>query len=76
MPPDVGNLAIAATALELARGMDSENSLTSKSSAAKAHMEIMGQLRALAPKKRRGDPIENLADKRAERRARSTKTAR
>jgi hypothetical protein len=69
MPTDVGGLAIAAAALELARGLDdTNNSLTSKSAAAKAHMEIMGQLRALAPKKRRGDGIDNLKDKRAQRR--------
>lgn len=77
MPADIRGLAIAATAIELARGLDDpENSLTSKSAAAKAHMEIMGQLRSLAPQKRRGDSIDGLKDKRAKRRsAGGTETA-
>lgn len=60
----------AATALALARELDSpRNSATSKSMCARALSETLDRLRELAPPKRTKDGIDDLATKRASRRA-------
>ncbi len=61
MPREVAAVAIAGTALALARGIDDEdNSLTSKVAAAKTHLEIMRELGARASEGDSADGIDNL----------------
>jgi hypothetical protein len=61
MLPDIADVAIAGTALALARGIDDEdNSLTSKVVAAKVHLEIMRDLGARASEEDSADGIDNL----------------
>ena len=67
LPADLAGGALAASALELARGLDGANSLTSKSMAAKAHGDIMNRLRELAPPEERRDGLDDLSARRAER---------
>jgi hypothetical protein len=56
--PKAAESALAATALALAREMDSpKNGGTSKSMIAKALNETMAELRALAPPKREDDDL-------------------
>lgn len=62
--------ALAETALSLAREMDKkDNSATSKSMCARALIEVLEQLRDLAPPKRDADDIDDLASRRRERQA-------
>lgn len=49
LPSDLETGALAASALALARELDSDSSATSKSMCAKAHLEILTKLRELAP---------------------------
>lgn len=68
--------ALAMSALRLAREMDnSGNSATSKSMCAKSLQEAMRELRDLAPVERKKDNIDQLAAKRAKRRAGVPKAA-
>lgn len=60
---------LAASALELARGMDGDNSLTSKSMAGNQLRETMKLLREMAPKARKKDSIDQLAEQRSKRRS-------
>jgi hypothetical protein len=68
MPKELAQSGFAASALELARGMDRDNSLHAKSVAAKAHMELMDHLRELAPPKREADGVDEIAQRRVRRR--------
>jgi hypothetical protein len=68
---------LAATALALAREMDSpKNGGTSKSMIAKALNETMAELRALAPPKQEADGLDDLTKRREARRSASTAAAR
>jgi hypothetical protein len=66
---DLKNSGLAATALALAAEMDGNNSATSKSNCAKALMEALAALRALAPPDRKADGIDDIAEQRRKRRA-------
>lgn len=67
----VADAGEAAVALSLAREMDvSGNSATSKSMCAKALMEAMERLRAMAPPAETKDGVDEIAAKRAARVAR------
>ena len=63
--------ALAATALAMAREIDGENSATSKSMCAKVLMDVLGQIRALAPPKKQEDRVDEIAKRREKRVARS-----
>lgn len=65
---------LAALAKQLAREMDENNSATSKSMCAKALMEALEKLRELSPAEKADDRVDELAGRRAERRARSAAT--
>ena len=67
--PDVADSALAALALALASEMDGDSSATSKSMCAKALMEALAALRALAPPVQEADPIDDIATQRKKRRA-------
>jgi hypothetical protein len=70
MPERVRGSALAATAVQLAYELqDPYNSATSKSMCAKSLMEALAALRALAPPKRKADDVDEIADRRAQRRA-------
>lgn len=67
-PTDLAQSTLGATAEALAVELDdSSNSATSKSMCAKALADVMAQLRALAPPKREGDKLDDLAERRAAR---------
>ncbi|HTU15646.1 MAG TPA: hypothetical protein VMF31_10635 [Solirubrobacterales bacterium] len=67
--PALLNTALAATALELAKQLDSKtNSATSKSMCAKSLTETMDRLDELAPPKKEGDRLDALAARHADRR--------
>jgi hypothetical protein len=65
--PELATSGLAASALEMARGMDSGASLAQKTLAAKEHRETMAQLMALAPKAAKKDRMDDLATRRAKR---------
>jgi hypothetical protein len=66
----LGSGALAASALALAAELDDpDNSATSKSMCAKALLDLMNRLRDLAPPQRERDAIDDLAERRARRRA-------
>ena len=66
---------LAALAKQLAKELDSTgNSATSKSMCAKALMEALEKLRQLAPAESANDRVDELAGRRAKRRARSAAT--
>ncbi len=70
MGPEAQGSALAESALALAAAMDEPgNSATSKAMCAKALMETMATLRALAPPAKKADAIDDLAVARANRRA-------
>lgn len=75
MPGDLAGSALAASALELARGLDGPNSLTSKSMAAKAHSELMERLRELAPPVVQEDGLDEISARRRARIAGGTAAA-
>lgn len=67
--PKAAETALAATALALARELDGNNSATSKSMVAKALIDTMRELRALAPPKQEGDGVDEIAARRDARRS-------
>jgi hypothetical protein len=69
LPDELAGSALAATARQLAREMDGDNSATSKSMCAARLMEALDRLRALAPAKKEADRVDELSDRRAKRRA-------
>jgi hypothetical protein len=74
---DLADSAEAAGALEMARQLDDpSNSATSKSMCQKALMDAMEKLRALAPPRKESDGVDDLATRRAERRAAAATVAR
>jgi hypothetical protein len=70
---DLRDSALAASALSLAREMDSPNSATSKSMCARALMETLDRLRELAPEAEERDKVDELGDRRAKRRRSAAK---
>lgn len=62
---------LAATALALAGEIDGNNSATSKSMCAKALVDVMRELRSLAPPAREKDGVDDLIARREKRRGRS-----
>jgi hypothetical protein len=74
--PKAAESALAATALALARGLDSPGSLTSKSMAAKALIDTMRELRAVAPPKMEADGVTDIAERREARRAKAQASSR
>lgn len=65
----------AATALALAGALDGDNSATSKSMCAKALIDVMRELRTLAPPKRQEDKVDEIAKRRQRRLARGGRAA-
>jgi hypothetical protein len=72
----VAGSALAATALALAAELDAGNSATSKSMCAKALVDVLREVRALAPPRKETDGVDDLATRRAERRAAAAAVAR
>src|SRR4029077_15526050 len=66
--PILARSAQAATAIALARELDSENSATSKSMCARALSETMDRLRELAPAEQKKDGVDDLSATREKRR--------
>jgi hypothetical protein len=62
---------LAETALALARGLDSDSSLTSKSMAAKSMIDVLRELHAAKPVEEGDDELRSLRARRAARLARS-----
>ena len=69
--PDLAKSGLANVALTLARGLDSDSSLTSKAMAANALGDKLAELRELAPDETKDDQVDDLAAKRDKRRKRS-----
>jgi hypothetical protein len=67
--PDLADSGLAASALALARGIDEGASLAMRSMATKELRENLDRIRELAPKQKREDSIDRLAQQRAKRRA-------
>ncbi len=68
--PGLADGTLAASALELAAQMDGDNSATSKSMCAKALMETMDRLMALAPEEAKRDGVDELQKVRVQRQRR------
>jgi hypothetical protein len=66
--PRLAKSALAASALALARELDSDTSATSKSMCARALLETMDRLRVLAPAKEERDKVDELSARRDARR--------
>lgn len=64
---EAADSGLAATALALAAELDGSNSATSKSMCAKSLIDVMRELRTLAPPKKQEDRVDEIA-KRRERR--------
>lgn len=67
---------LAATAIALAAELDGANSATSKSMCAKALLEVMRELRVLAPPKQEADKLDDLTARREARRSAPATAAR
>jgi hypothetical protein len=67
--PEVQESGLAAAALALAAGLDDQNSLTSKSMAAKALADVLKELRSLAPPRKETDDLAKLRADRKQRRS-------
>lgn len=65
--PRLAESGLAATALALASELDAKNSATSKSMCARALVEALEKLRALAPEEEAHDQLDSLAARRAAR---------
>lgn len=76
LDPQLAESGIAATAIALAREIDSGgNSATSKSMCARALQDALRDLRELAPPNRQRDRLDELADRRADRATRIARTS-
>lgn len=67
LPEELAESSLGASALALARELDSGSSATSKSMCAKAHLEIMDRLRELAPPEETRDELDEISARRAAR---------
>lgn len=63
---------LAATALALAAELDADNSATSKSMCAKSMVDVLRELRVLAPPKPEVDNLDDLTARRMARRSAAT----
>jgi hypothetical protein len=75
LPVELAESSLGASALALARELDSGSSATSKSMCAKAHMDIMERLRELAPAEETSDAVDEIRAQRAKREARISDSA-
>jgi hypothetical protein len=75
LPAELAESSLGASALALARELDSGSSATSKSMCAKAHMDIMERLRELAPAEETSDAVDEIRAQRAKREARISEPA-
>lgn len=66
---DLADCALAAAARSIASELDGENSATSKSMCANALLAIMNRLWELVPAKPEDDSLDDLARRRADRKA-------
>jgi hypothetical protein len=67
---DLADSTLAAVAVSMARELDNPyNSATSKSMCAGKLQDVMDRLRELAPPQKKGDALDDLADRRSARRA-------
>lgn len=69
MPEDLAGSALAMSAVALAREIDGMNSATSKSMCARALQDALRELRGLMPEEVVVDEVDELARRRADRRA-------
>lgn len=70
--PKLAKSGLAASALALARELDSpKNSATSKSMCARALLDTLDRLRALAPAVKEKDEVDELSNRRQKRRRRA-----
>jgi hypothetical protein len=69
--PKASETGLAATALAFAAELDARNSATSKSMCAKSLIDVMRELRALAPPKIQEDRVDEIAKRRERRIARA-----
>lgn len=69
--PKLAEGALAQMALTLARGLDSDSSLTSKAMASKALIDTMNRLWELAPAKKETDEVDEFTSRRKARRAKA-----
>ncbi len=67
MPAELQRGALAQSAMELARQLDSKTSATSKSMCARALQATLGDLRAQAPPARTHDVVDELSSRREKR---------
>lgn len=65
LPPDIAESALGATALALARELDSGSSATSKSMCAKALLDTFDKLRELAPPEEKKGTLHDIRAKRS-----------
>lgn len=65
LAPDLDESALGASALALARELDSDSSATSKSMCAKAHLDLMNRLRELAPPEEKKGELHDIKSRRA-----------
>ncbi len=69
--PELGRGGLAATARSLALALDdSSTSATGKAACAKALVDVLDRIRALAPAEAAGDLLDDLSSRREKRRAR------
>lgn len=72
LPVELRGSGLAAACLELARQLDSaENSAAAKAACARVLVDSMAQLLALRPAVKEADKVDQLASRRAARRAKS-----
>jgi hypothetical protein len=65
LSPESAGSALGASALALAREMDSDSSATSKSMCAKAHLDLMNRLCELAPPAEKKGELHDIKSRRA-----------
>lgn len=67
--PRGANSTLAAVALSLARALDGDASATSKSMCAKSMVDVLRELRSIAPPKQEADNLDDLTARREARRS-------
>lgn len=73
--PDLAKSGLANVALTLARGLDSDSSLTSKSHAAGQLRDTLTQLFEMAPDENKEDTVDQIGAKREQRRSKGKPAA-
>jgi hypothetical protein len=72
---ELAESGLAQVALTLARGLDSDSSLTSKSMASGQLRDTLAQLREMAPDEKKEDTVDEIGAKRNQRRQRGAAAA-